>query len=160
MNAGVEAARAGEAGRGFAVVASEVRGLAVRSAEAAKEIMTLIAHSADEVATGVDRVEATGAAFTRSKNQISVIDGGIANIAGQATEQSNTLKRVNIALMQIDQSTQQNVSMADAASAVCGSLSERCAQLTQLVGKFHLSNNRAGAERAWPASGSSERSAA
>jgi methyl-accepting chemotaxis protein len=139
LNAGVEAARAGETGRGFAVVASEVRALAQRSADAAKEIKALVAHSADEVATGVDLVKATGTAFDRIKTQVSIIDGGIADIAGQAVDQSNTLRKVNMALMEIDQTTQHNASMAEEATAACRSLVDQCVHLAQMVGKFRIS---------------------
>jgi len=142
LNAGVEAARAGETGRGFAVVASEVRALAQRSANAAKEIKDLISHSADEVARGVDLVKATGVAFDRIKTQVSVIDGGIADIAGQAVDQSNTLKQVNLALAEIDQSTQQNASMAEEATDACRSLTEQCTQLADMVGRFRVSAER------------------
>ena len=138
LNAGVEAARAGETGRGFAVVASEVRALAQRSADAAKEIKDLISASAEEVSHGVDLVKASGAAFDRIKEQVSVIDGGIADIAGQALDQSNTLKQVNLALALIDQSTRQNAAMAEASTSACRSLSERCEQLALLVSRFHV----------------------
>ncbi len=138
LNAGVEAARAGETGRGFAVVASEVRALAQRSADAAKEIKDLISASAEEVSHGVDLVKASGAAFDRIKEQVSVIDGGIADIAGQALDQSNTLKQVNLALALIDESTRQNAAMAEASTSACRSLSERCEQLALLVSRFHV----------------------
>jgi len=142
LNAGVEAARAGETGRGFAVVASEVRALAQRSTNAAKEIKHLISHSTDEVARGVELVKATGVAFDRIKTQISVIDGGIADIAGQAVDQSNTLKQVNLALAEIDQSTQQNASMAEEATDACRSLTQQCAQLADVVARFRVSAER------------------
>ena len=136
LNAGVEAARAGEAGRGFAVVASEVRGLAQRSAEAAKQIKQLISLSSDEVARGVDLVKATGGAFDRIKTQVAVMDDGVADIASRAVDQSNTLKQVNLALSEIDQSTQQGAALAEQAANACRALSQQCAQLEQMVGRF------------------------
>ena len=138
LNAGVEAARAGESGRGFAVVAMEVRGLAQRSADAAKQIKQLISHSADEVARGVELVKETGAAFDRIKSQVSVMDEGVADIASRAVDQSNTLKQVNMALSEIDQSTQQNASLAEQAANACRSLTQQCAQLEQMVARFRV----------------------
>ena len=138
LNAGVEAARAGDAGRGFAVVASEVRALAQRSADAAKEIGTLIAASTGNVDTGVERVNATGQAIQRVMSQISVIDDGIANIAGQAIEQAITLKQVNTAISEIDQSTQKNAAMAEEATAACRLLAEESQCLAAMVGEFKL----------------------
>ena len=146
LNAGVEAARAGESGRGFAVVATEVRALAQRSADAAKEIKELISKSSAEVANGVELVGATGEAFDRIKDQISVIDGGIADIAGQAIDQSSTLKQVNTAMGEIDQTTQQNAAMAEQATAACQSLAQESARLANMVAEFIVGEREAGAE--------------
>jgi len=148
LNAGVEAARAGEAGRGFAVVATEVRALAQRSADAAKEIKTLILQSASEVSRGVELVNATGVAFDHVKTRFSFIDGGIADIAAQAIDQSNTLKQVNLAITEIDQATQLNASMAEEATAACQSLSNECSRLMQMAGKFRLEGGSAMSRRA------------
>jgi methyl-accepting chemotaxis protein len=138
LNAGVEAARAGEAGRGFAVVASEVRELALRSAQAAKEIKALIAQSSGAVANGVELMTATSSAFDRIKDQITDIDGNIADIAGQALNQSSTLKQVNIAISEIDQTTQQNAAMAEQATAASRSLAQESDRLARMVGEFAI----------------------
>jgi methyl-accepting chemotaxis protein len=139
LNAGVEAARAGDAGRGFAVVASEVRTLALRSTEAAKQIKALISQSASEVSDGVALVGATGEAFGRIKDQITIIDRGIADITTRALDQSTTIKQVNSAIFQIDQVTQQNASMAEEATAACRSLAEETSRLADTVREFNVS---------------------
>jgi methyl-accepting chemotaxis protein len=138
LNAGVEAARAGDAGRGFAVVASEVRALAQRSAEAAKEIKTLISASSDQVAQGVDLVGQTGRALARIAEQVAQINGVVSEIAASAQEQATGLHQVNAAVNQMDQVTQQNAAMVEEATAAAHSLREETDALSELIAQFRV----------------------
>ncbi|WP_427788946.1 methyl-accepting chemotaxis protein [Brevundimonas diminuta] len=138
LNAGVEAARAGDSGRGFAVVASEVRALAQRSAEAAKEIKTLISASGAEVAQGVQLVAETGRALETIAAQVDEMDGLVAEIAASAQEQASGLGQVNQAVNQMDQVTQQNAAMVEQTTAAAANLKTEAEHLAELVGRFRM----------------------
>ena len=136
LNAGVEAARAGEAGRGFAVVASEVRALAQRSAEAAKEIKSLISASTKQVDDGVQLVAETGEALGRILEQVSSVDKVVSEIAAGAKEQSVGLDEVATAVHQMDQVTQQNAAMVEQTTAASHSLRSEMQELLDAVQRF------------------------
>ena len=138
LNAGVEAARAGDAGRGFAVVASEVRGLAQRSAEAAKEIKTLISDSAEQVTVGVELVGDTGRTLERILARVSEINRIVADIATGAHEQASGLELVNGALNQMDATTQTYATMANQTSAATQRLTRASDDLAGLIAQFRL----------------------
>ena len=138
LNAGVEAARAGDAGRGFAVVASEVRALAQRSAEAAKEIKTLISASSRQVEEGVQLVGDTGEALKRIGGQIERVTSITGEIVASSQEQSSGLKQVNVAVAQMDQVTQQNAAMVEEATAASQSLAQDARELDRMMGQFSL----------------------
>jgi methyl-accepting chemotaxis protein len=138
LNAGVEAARAGDAGKGFAVVASEVRALAQRSADAAKEIKTLISASTQQVGRGVNLVGETGKALERIVTQVAEINGVVAEIAASAQEQAVGLAQVNTAVNQMDQVTQQNAAMVEQSTAASHALAHEAEDLGRLIARFEL----------------------
>ena len=138
LNAGVEAARAGDAGRGFAVVASEVRALAQRSADAAKQIKTLISASSQQVSHGVARVGETGQALQRIAAQVAQLNDVIGEIAASAQEQATGLAQVNIAVNQMDQATQQNAAMVEESTAASRALAHEAQGLSDLIGQFQV----------------------
>ncbi|HXW72755.1 MAG TPA: HAMP domain-containing methyl-accepting chemotaxis protein [Methylocella sp.] len=141
LNAGVEAARAGDAGKGFAVVAAEVRALAQRSAEAAKEIKTLISTSGTQVAHGVDLVGETNKALDRIVTEVAEFDRVVSGIATDARGQASTLGDINDTVSQMDQMTQQTAAMVEETTAACHMLKQEAAQLTQLVSQFRLAQD-------------------
>jgi len=147
LNAGVEAARAGEAGKGFAVVASEVRALAQRSADAAKEIKTLIEASSGHVAAGVSLVGETGQSLQRITRRVVEIDGLVAGLAASAGEQSRGLVEINSAVSNMDKVTQQNAAMVEQATAASQSLLGEMDRLTELMRRFSIGERQPASRR-------------
>ncbi|WP_117191306.1 methyl-accepting chemotaxis protein [Rhizobium terrae] len=140
LNAGVEAARAGEAGRGFAVVAQEVRELAQRSANAAKEIKTLISNSAREVEGGVALVRSTGDALVEIATLVDRVNAHVETIATAAREQATGLQEINSSVNHMDQMTQQNAAMVEETTAASQTLAEQSVHLQGLLSAFRLDN--------------------
>jgi methyl-accepting chemotaxis protein len=147
LNAAVEAARAGEQGRGFAVVASEVRGLAQRSAAAAKEIKALIGNSVEKVDAGSKLVEQAGTTIGEVVASVKRVTDIVGEISAASHEQSTGIEEVNRAITQMDEVTQQNAALVEQAAAAAASLQEQAARLAQVVSIFTLSN--AGEETAF-----------
>jgi methyl-accepting chemotaxis protein len=138
LNAAVEAARAGESGRGFAVVATEVRSLAGRSAEAAREIKTLISASVERVSAGTQVVEGAGKAMSEMVVNAKQINDLLGEISVATNEQSKGVDEVVKAIHALDAHTQQNAALVEETSAAAGSLSEQAVKLTGEIARFRV----------------------
>lgn len=138
LNAGVEAARAGESGKGFAVVANEVRALAQRCAEAADEVKDLVSMSSHHVENGVDLVNRSGAAFSAIIEDVTALSSAIQSIAMSSSQQADNLSQINIAVSDLDRSTQQNAAMAEQCTAAASSLANEAAAVSRELTHFEI----------------------
>jgi methyl-accepting chemotaxis protein len=138
LNAAVEAARAGEQGRGFAVVATEVRSLALRSAQAAKQIKELIAESARNVETGGTLVLDAGATMKDIVNSVDSVTARMNDIMAATKDQSDEIVRINNSIANIDYSTQQNSALVEEAAATAASMQMQATELARTVSIFSL----------------------
>ncbi len=141
LNAAVEAARAGEQGRGFAVVASEVRNLAGRSADAAKEIKSLITISVERVGQGTALVDQAGVTMGEVVASVEHVTRIMGDISAASAEQSTGVAQVGEAITQMDQVTQQNAALVEQSAAAAQSLKTQAQQLVQTMAVFRLAGN-------------------
>ncbi len=136
LNAAVEAARAGEQGRGFAVVAGEVRLLAQRSAEAAREIKSLINASVERVDAGTRLVNDAGRTMQEVVSSVQRVTDIMGEIASAAREQSAGIELVNRSIGELDQMTQQNAALVEESAAAAESLSDQAQRVADSVAVF------------------------
>ncbi|ARA78209.1 chemotaxis protein [Pectobacterium brasiliense] len=144
LNAAVEAARAGEQGRGFAVVAGEVRSLAQRSATAAREIKDLIDDSVSKIQEGMSLVDTAEETMSGLTGYVQDVNEIISEISQASREQSDGINQMNLAVGQIDTTTQQNAALVEESASAALSLQSQASVLAEAVSAFKLQSYGSG----------------
>ena len=138
LNAAVEAARAGDQGRGFAVVATEVRGLAQRSAAAAREIKQLIEDSVARIETGSQLADSAGRTMDDIVASVKQVTQIMNDITEASLRQGKGIEEVNSAITEMDELTQRNAALVEQSAAAAQNMQDQAHELLRVVGAFRL----------------------
>ena len=138
LNAAVEAARAGEQGRGFAVVASEVRNLAQTTQTSVKDITILVADSEEKIAAATETARESKEIFQNLRVQIEETAKIMQDLSSTAMEQQAGIDQVNIAITQMDMTTQQNAALVEESTAASEALFSQAEELLSAMEFFKL----------------------